>query len=300
MRIVSLLASATKILCALGLADNLVGISHECDYPTEIEDRPRLTRSRLPRDLPSEAIHQEVHGGAAPGQSLYEIDTERLAALGPELVVTQRHCSVCAAGEADAVRALARANSHARLLTLSASRFVEMPEDIRRLGRATDRECQAEELIGQMETRLDRVQQQVKELDQPRVFCLSWFNPLMAAGHWVTEMVELAGGEDGLGARAGTSTPLEIRALEAYAPEVILLMPCVFTQARTGAEWEAVRNRPVWTNLPAVRAGRVFAVEGSLFHRPGPRLVDGVELLAGMLHLEIQTTGLTFKAKVHK
>jgi iron complex transport system substrate-binding protein len=284
MRIVSLLPSATEIVCTLGLAENLVGISHDCDYPAEIQDRPRLTRSRLPRDLPSEAIHQKIHDGAAQGESLYEIDTERLAALAPELVVTQRQCSVCAVGEADAVRALAQANSHARLLTLSASRFAEMPEDIRRLGRATDREPQAEELIGQLEARLENVRRATRGLDQPRVFCLSWFNPLMAAGHWVTEMVELAGGEDRLGARGATSSRLEPSALEAYAPEVILLIPCGFTQERTRSEWEVVRAQPPWKNLPAVQAGKVFVVDGSLFHRPGPRLIEGVESLAGLLH----------------
>ncbi len=284
MRIVSLLPSATEIVCALGLADNLVGISHDCDYPTEIQGRPRLTRSRLRSDLPSEAIHQEVHGGAARGQSLYEIDTERLAALAPELVVTQRQCSVCAVGEADAIRALAQANSQARLLTLSASRFVEMPDDIRRVGQATRRESEAEALIERLSLRLQKTQRETQGAECPRVFCLSWFNPLMAAGHWVTEMVELAGGEDRLGARGATSSLLEPSALEAYAPEVILMIPCGFTQERTRSEWEVVRAQPLWKNLPAVQAGKVFVVEGSLFHRPGPRLIEGVELLAGLLH----------------
>ncbi len=300
MRIVSLLPAATEMACALGLADQLVGISHDCDYPPEALERPRVTFSRLPSVESSEGIHRQVHEAAVRGESLYTIDATRLAELAPDLVLAQRQCSVCAVGESDAVRALAQIGSNGELLTFEASRFQDLPDDVRRLGRATSRETEAEALIAQMETRLDRVQQQVKELGGRRVFCLSWFNPLLAAGHWVTEMVELAGGEDGLGARSGTSTPLEIRAVEAYAPEVILLMPCGFTQARTRAEWEAVRNRPAWTNLPAVRAGRVFAVEGSLFHRPGPRLVDGVELLAGMLHPEIQTAGSTFRAKVHK
>ncbi len=289
MRIVSLLPAATEMACALGLADQLVGISHDCDYPPEALERPRVTFSRLPSVVSSEGIHRQVHEAAVRGESLYTIDATRLAELAPDLVLAQRQCSVCAVGEPDAVRTLAQIRCNGRLLAFEASRFEDMPDDIRRLGRATGRETQAEVLIGQMETRLGMVRQQVKELDQPRVFCLSWFNPLLAAGHWITEMVELAGGEDGLGARAGTSTPLEIRAVEAYVPEVILLMPCGFTQARTRAEWEAVRNQPVWKNLPAVRAGRVFAVEGSLFHRPGPRLVDGVELLAGVLHPEFQT-----------
>lgn len=287
MRTVSLLPSATEILCALGLADDLVGISHDCDYPPEIGDRPRVTRSRLNPELPSREIHERVHRSAARGESLYTIDAERLAALEPELVVTQRQCSVCAVGEADAARVLAQTGSRARLVALAASRFGELPDDIRRLGQATARIALAEALVEQLQARLERVWQRTTGAHRPRVFCLSWFNPLMAAGHWVTEMVELAGGEDGLGVRGEASTPLARTTLENYAPEVILLLPCGFTLPRTRAEWQTVRDHPAWAKLPAVRAGRVFAAEGSLFHRPGPRLLDALELLTGLLHPEL-------------
>lgn len=287
MRIVSLLPSATEILCALGLARSVVGISHDCDYPPEIRDRPRVTRSRLIPELSSQAIHERVHRSAARGESLYTIDAERLAALEPELVVTQRQCSVCAVGEADAARVLAQTGSRARLVALAASRFGELPDDIRRLGQATDRVARAEALVEHLQARLERVWQQAIRAHRPRVLCLSWFNPLMAAGHWVAEMVELAGGEDGLGARGEASTPLTPATLEDYAPEVILLLPCGFTLPRTSAEWQTVRDQPLWAKLPAVRAGLVFAVEGSLFHRPGPRLLDAVELLTGLLHPEL-------------
>lgn len=286
MRIVSLLPSATEILCALGLADRLVGISHDCDYPPEILDRPRVTRSRVRSELRSEEIHNQVRESAVQGESLYITDGERLAELAPDLVVTQRQCSVCAVGEADAARALKRAGSRARLLALVASRFAQVPDDIRRLGRAAGCENQADALIEQLNARLERVRRNVQRTERPRVFCLSWFDPLMAAGHWVTEMVELAGGEDGLGVRGQTSTRVEAQALEAYAPEIILLLPCGFSKARVQAEWKAIRRQPLWSKLPAVRAGKVFVVAGSLFHRPGPRLVDGVELLASIFRSE--------------
>ena len=286
MRIVSLLPSATEILCAIGLADSIVGISHECDYPLEIRERPRVTRSQFPAELPSHEIDQRVQGSIARQESLYAIEAKHLAALAPDLVVTQRQCSVCAVGETDALRALGQVGSRARVVSLAASRFEELPEDIRKLGQATDSVEQAEAVVHQLRTRLEIVRDHTRNPHRPRVFCLSWFNPLMAAGHWMSQMVELAGGEDRLGARAGSSTILYPVTLEGYAPEVILLLPCGFTQSRTRREWESVRSQSFWANLPAVRAGRIFVLEGSLFHRPSPRLVDGVELLATLLHPE--------------
>lgn len=286
MRIVSLMPSATEILCALGLAESLVGISHECDFPAEILHRPRLTRTQLPPELSTGEVHRRVQDHLARGESLYKIDAERLAALAPDLVVSQRQCSVCALGESDAAGALAKAGSRARLLALAASRFNELPQDIRRLGEATDCAERAEALLEQLKRRLERVRRQTSGAHRPRVFCLSWFDPVMVAGHWVTEMVELAGGQDTLGARGETSTRIDPATLEAYAPDVIVLLPCGFTQARTSAEWEAVRDHSPWAKLPAVQAGRVYAAEGNLFHRPGPRLVDGVESLAALLHPE--------------
>lgn len=284
MRIISLMPSGTEILCSLGLASSIVGVSHACDWPEEIRRRPRLTRSRLPEGLASRAIHEWVHASAARCESLYEIDDERLAALDPELVIAQRQCSVCAVGEADAARAIRDVGNRARLLALAASGFGEWRQDVHRVAEATGTRRHALELIAQLEARLERIRTRTAGDLCPRVFCLSWFDPLMAAGHWMTDMVELAGGVDGLGARGATSNPLAAAAIEAYAPELILLMPCGFDRRRTIAEWEAARRDPFWSRLPAVKAGRVFVVDGSLFHRPGPRLVHGVEVLAALLH----------------
>lgn len=287
MRIVSLLPAATEIACALGLADSLVGVSHDCDHPPEIRHLPRVTSTHFPKALTSAEIHRRVRGSITQQESLYSVDVVKLSALQPDLVLAQRQCSVCAVGEADAARALGLAGVSAKLLALGASRFREMPDDIRRLGEATRQGTRAEVLIDQLNARLEQVGQETTSASCPRVFCLSWFNPLMAAGRWETEMVELAGGEDGLGMRGETSKPLGPEKLSAYAPEVILLMPCGFTQERTRAEWEAIRHQLLWRNLPALQSGRVYIVDGSLFHRPGPRLIDGVELLAGLLHPEI-------------
>jgi len=286
MRIVSLLPSATEILCALGLAESLVGISHECDYPPEIRNRPRVTRCLLPAGLTSAEIHRGVQQEAARGESLYALDREKLAALAPDLVVAQRQCSVCAVGESDAARDLQAIGNQARLVSLGASHFEQLPGDIRLLGLTTGQLERAEALLREHETRLERARRGTKAKHRPCVLCVSWFDPLMAAGHWMTQMVELAGGEDRLGRRGGSSTLLSCAVVEAYKPEVVLLLPCGFTAQQTMAEWESARRQTFWAGLPAVEARRVFILEGSLFHRPGPRMVEGVELLASLLHPE--------------
>jgi len=284
MRIISLLPSATEILCALGLADQIVGISHKCDYPNHITNRPRLTRSALREDLPSREIHRRVQVSAAGRTRLYELDSELLAKLRPDLIVTQGQCSVCAVGETDVEEAVRFSECQARVVVLRATRFGQVMDDVGRLGSATGREAAAAALIGRMRMRLSELRRRTAQARRPKVFCLSWFNPLMAASHWMTEIVELAGGIDGLGAGDGASTPLELARLVSYDPEAIFLMPCDFGLERTMREWQDQMMQAICRDLKAVRNGRVYAVKGSLFHRPGPRLIDGVELLASVLH----------------
>jgi iron complex transport system substrate-binding protein len=280
MRIVSLLPSATETLCALGLADQIVGISHKCDYPSHIANRPRLTRSAIREDLPSGEIHRRVQESLAGGTRLYELDSELLERLRPDLVVTQDQCSVCAVGKNDVEEALELNRCRARVVVLRATRFGEVIDDIVRLGSATGREEAAAALIGQMRMRINELRRRGAQSRRPRVFCLSWFHPLMAASHWMTDIVDLAGGIDGLGT---TSTPLDPNRLISYDPETIFLMPCDFGMERTLREWQDQRLQAICRDLNAVRNGRVYAVKGSLFHRPGPRLIDGVELLASVL-----------------
>lgn len=283
MRIISLLPSATEILCALGLAEQLVGISHECDYPNHITSRPRLTRCRLREDLSSGEIHRRVQSSAAGGTNLYELDSDLLARLQPDLIVTQDQCSVCAVGRNDLKEALGLHRCNGRVVVLRATRFGEVMDDIRRLGSATGREQAAFALVARMRMRLNDLRRRSAQAGRPKVFCLSWFNPLMASSHWMTEIVELAGGVDGLG-MPGASTPLDLHRLLSYDPEAIFLMPCDFGLERTVREWQDPTIQAICRDLSAVRNGRVYAVKGSLFHRPGPRLIDGVELLASVLH----------------
>jgi iron complex transport system substrate-binding protein len=283
MRIVSLLPSATETLCALGLADQIVGISHKCDYPNHITNRPRLTRSALREDLPSGEIHRRVQESAAGRVRLYKLDSELLARLQPDLIVTQDQCSVCAVGKSDVEEALELNRCKAPVVVLRATRFGEVMDDISRLGSATRREEAAAVLVGRMRTRLNDLRRRTAQARRPKVFCLSWFNPLMAASHWMTDIVELAGGTDALGT-AGASMPLDPNRLISYDPETIFLMPCDFGLERTVREWQDQTLQAICRDLNAVRNGRVYAVKGSLFHRPGPRLIDGVELLASVLH----------------
>jgi iron complex transport system substrate-binding protein len=284
MRIVSLVPSATEILCALGLAEDIVGVSHDCDYPTEILNRPRLTRTTLPSDLSSYEIDQKVRGSMAASQSLYVVETELIESLYADLVITQQQCSVCAVDRDRTLCALESMRVDAKWLSLSANGFSGLYRDILDIGSATERRCEAENLVSGLSGRLERLTERTASDYAPSVFCLSWFDPLMSAGKWTSQMVRLAGGDARLGGERDASSRMDVNRLRDESPEVIFLLPCSFSQTRTADEWTAIRDRPPWSELPAVREQRVFAVESSLFHRPGPRLVDGVELMAALIH----------------
>lgn len=284
MRIVSMVPSATEILCALGLAKDVVGISHDCDFPAEVLNRPRLTGTTLAPDLSSYEIDEKVRASAASGHSLYVIQTELFESLHPDLVITQEQCSVCAVDRDRTVCALESMKLDTKWLSLAATGFSGLYKDILDVGSATGRKSQAEELVAELAARLERIAKDTASEYHPRVFCLSWFDPLMSAGNWITQMVKLAGGDPRLGSEREASSRIEVDRLRGESPEVIFLLPCSFSQGRTATEWAGLRDLSPWRDFPAVREERVFALESSLFHRPGPRLVDGVELMAALIH----------------
>jgi iron complex transport system substrate-binding protein len=284
MRIVSMVPSATEILCTLGLADDIVGISHDCDYPTEILNRPRLTGTILDADLTSYQIDERVRASAESGDSLYVIRTELFETLRPDLVITQEQCSVCAVDRDRTVCALESMKLGTSWLSLAATGFSGLYKDILEVGSATGRRPQAEELVAELAVRLERIALKTTSEYQPHVFCLSWFDPLMSAGQWISQMVRMAGGDPRLGSEGEASSRIAVDRLRGESPEIIFLSPCSFSQNRTAAEWANLRNLSPWRDLPAVLEGRVFTLESSLFHRPGPRLVDGVELMAALIH----------------
>ncbi len=284
MRICSLLPSATEIVCALGLEDSLVGISHECDYPAGVRRKPSLIRPRVDPDSPPAVIDSQVRELMSRGESLYSVDAELLFRLAPDLIITQDLCHVCAASPDDLATALARQPAAPRVLTLSADSLQQVWNDVRAVGDATGRRSQAEELVRGLEARVVRLAQLCGGATKPRVVCLEWLSPLYCAGHWVPEMVALAGGEDMLGRAGQPSFRVTWDQVLHAQPEILVLMPCGYGPRKAAEEFKSLWLPPGWEELPAVRDGRVFAVDANgYFSRPGPRLVEGLELLAHLL-----------------
>ncbi len=290
MRIVSLLPSATEIVCAIGLGDELVGVTHECDWPPEVIGKPVMTRSVHDlEDARSRDIHRLVTASMHGGSSLYALDEEALAAADPDLILTQELCRVCAVSYRE-VNEVARAiDADITVISLEPTSIEGILHSITTVGAMTEAEDDAIDLVESMRERLGVVEAKVasrREGGRPpiRVASLEWLDPPFAAGHWVPEQVRRAGGWDVLGAEGDRSSETSWDAVAEVDPEVLILMPCGFHLRETVDEW-AQTPRPAWyRDLPAVRSGQVFAVDGSsYFSRPGPRVIDGIELLAEIL-----------------
>jgi iron complex transport system substrate-binding protein len=285
MRIVSLVPNGTVILFALGAGGQVVGVSHECDFPPEARTRPVLTGSALAPGMSAAEVDAAVAAQVGSGASLYTLDEALVAELAPDLVVTQELCPVCAVSTAQvdgAVRPLPRCPE---VLSLDPESLAEVFDDIRRVGAATGRSPEAEAQLAGLEERLAAVAAAVAGLPRPRVAALEWLDPPFAGGHWVPEMIARAGGEDALARPGDRSRRLAWEEMAAADPDVIVAMPCGFDEAGARAQVEAVSQRPEWRRLRAAREGRVQAVDANgCFSRPGPRLVDGVERLAAILH----------------
>ncbi|MCX7789047.1 MAG: cobalamin-binding protein [Chloroflexaceae bacterium] len=291
MRIVSLLPSTTEIAFALGLGDQVVAVTHECDYPPEARARPVITASALDHHHATSAeIDAAVRGQLRDGISIYSLDTALLERLEPDLVLTQALCDVCAVSFGVVERAVAGVSAAPRILSLEPTDLEGIFGSILAVGNATGRRARAAELVAQLRARVERVRERAARATyRPRVACLEWFDPPFGPGHWLPELVELAGGRAGLGAPGEPSRRVTWDEVVAFAPEVIVLAPCGFDLERTVKEaLAALPWRPGWDALPAVRAGQVFAVDAnSYFSRPGPRVVDSLELLARLIHPDL-------------
>ncbi len=290
MRIVSLLPSTTEIAFALGLGDDVVAVTHECDYPPEVRRRPVITSSALDHSAASsEEIDAAVRGQLRDNLSIYRLDTALLAELSPDLILTQALCEVCAVSFELVERAVAEVGGEPTVLSLEPTDLDGILGSILAVGNATGRREQAFALVAELRARVERVRAVAAALPQrPRVACLEWYDPPFGPGHWLPELVEIAGGRPGLGQAGEPSRRIQWGEVIAFAPEVIILTPCGFDLERAVSEAEAILpHRPGWSALPAVRAGRVYAVDGnSFFSRPGPRIVDSLELLARLIHPE--------------
>ncbi|MBP6013592.1 MAG: cobalamin-binding protein [Alphaproteobacteria bacterium] len=285
MRIVSLLPSATEIAVALGFADQLVGRSHECDFPASVKGLPALTASKLRKGLSSLEIDREVQAIVSQGLSVYEVDAERLRALKPDIILTQTQCAVCAVTPDDLQGALNEwSGSKPQLLSLAPDALADVWDDIRRVSAALSATPTGERVISELEARLHALRTKIALGAKPTVAAIEWTEPLMAAGNWIPELIEAAGGRP-LFAAAGQHSPwLAWETLAEADPDVVVLMPCGYRIADTLAELKSLNDHPAWQSLTAVREDRVFVTDGHhFFNRPGPRLVESAEILAEIL-----------------
>jgi iron complex transport system substrate-binding protein len=287
LRIVSLLPSATEIVCALGLADSLVGVTHECDYPSGVECKPQLTASRIShQNMSSAEIDHAVRSQLDGHGCIYDLDEVRLRALAPDVILTQELCDVCAISYRTVEQAARRLNADVTVVSLEPTTIADILANIVTVGEMTGRGDQADALVGCLRARLDALAASLSGVtSRPRTLVLEWLEPPFAPGHWVPQQVDVAGGDPGFGTAGGVSRTTTAEEISAYAPEAIVLAPCGFYAADTLRALPKARLPAGWLDLPAVRDGNVWALDAtSYFSRPGPRVVDGAEILAGILH----------------
>ncbi len=290
MRICSFLPSATEIVFALGLDDQLYGVTQSCDYPPEARAKPVVVRSILDgQDLSSAEIDRIVMEHFQRGESVYQIDMDALRRTGPDLILTQELCDVCAVGYQDVLTQTKSLPKVPQVLSLSPNTLGDVLQDMLRVGEATGASDRATAAVAALHAQIEKVRQRAAlAASRPRVFCLEWVDPMFVSGHWVSEMIDIAGGTDGLANPQTPSQRITWERVREYQPQVIVLLPCGFDTPRTLRELDALWSLPGWAELPAVRASCVYAVNGgAYFSRSGPRLVDGLEILAQIVHPEL-------------
>jgi iron complex transport system substrate-binding protein len=287
LRIVSFLPAATEMAYALGLGAQLAGVSHECDFPAEAQGKPVVVRPALALEKMSlREIDTVVSARLRNGQSLYEVDENLLRRLRPDLILTQNLCQVCAPSGNELAVALRLLQPKPEVVWMSPHSLEEINQNLRALGQAAGRAPEAEALIAAARARLEKIAARTRNLSRrPRVFCMEWADPVYCAGHWVPEMVELAGGIDTLARKGADSVRIPWQDVLDWSPEILVFSPCGFHLAQALQQISHLESQPGWAELPAVRNGRVYAVDAnSYFARPGPRVVEGTELLAHLIH----------------
>jgi len=284
-RIVSLLPSATEIVCALGLGDALVGVSHECDWPQSVCGLPILTSAAIPTGLPSGETDRLVRERLARGEGLYALDAALMRDLQPTLIVTQALCEVCSIALPEVLRAARTLASEPPVISLEPGCIADILADIARVAAVAGVPERAAAVVGELQGRLDAVRRAIAGRERSRVALLEWLDPPFVAGHWGPEMIAIAGGVDTLGVVGEKSAHIRWEQLREAASAVIVVAPCGYDMERARADLAASPLPPWWGDLPAVRNGRVFVMDGNAhISRPGPRVVDGTELLARLLH----------------
>ncbi|MBX7223242.1 MAG: cobalamin-binding protein [Blastocatellia bacterium] len=288
-RIVSLIASSTEIVHALGFFDQLVGRSHECDFPPQVHALPVCTEPKFNIEGTSYEIDQRVKAVLQEGISVYRVFADRLNELRPDIIITQSQCEVCAVSLRDVEEAVCQlVTSQPQIVSLEPNSLNDVWADIRRVAVALEAPALGEQLVAFSQGRISVIQAQIQNIKhKPTVACIEWIDPLMAGGNWVPELVELAGGINLFG-EAGKHSPwMTFEELTAHDPEVIVVLPCGYDIPKTRSEMSPLLNQPGWENLQAVRTGQVYLTDGNqYFNRPGPRLVESLEILAEILHPE--------------
>lgn len=285
-RIVSLLPSATEIVCALGLRDALVGVTHECDFPSSVMSKPHVTSSIIESSRMTPAqIDAAVRDSLAQDATIYHLDGQMLEELRPDLIFTQNLCDVCAVGPQEVQSVIASLSFAPQVVSLEPQTLAQVLDSIRTVGALTHRKQEAAVLLDDLQTRIQGVRQAVADVSPVPVLSLEWIAPVFVGGHWVPEMIELAGGRDVLGTEGRPSVVAAWESVAASAPQVVVAMLCGFDLQRSAHEMASYEFPGEWHALAAVRNGEVWATDGSAyFSRPGPRLVDGIEILASILH----------------
>ena len=290
MRICSFLPSATEIVYLLGLGDCLYGVSHECDYPSDASGKPKVVRSRFDSSsMTSQEIDAAVTDMMMRGENIYAVDENVLADAKPDLVITQRLCEVCAVSFEDVQEAANRLDVSPTVLSLDPHGVDDVLEDIKTLGQHTGTQSVAHVAVFNLRARIDAVRRAVSSAERrPRVVCIEWMSPVIAAGHWIPEMVQIAGGVDVLVEPGAPSPRLDFDRVADADPDVVVLMPCGMGVAQAKAEFDILPDRSRWEDLRAFEKGLAYVVDsGALFSRSGPRLVDGLEALARILHPDL-------------
>ncbi len=288
-RIVSLIPSATEIVAALGFESDLVGRSHECDYPSAVTDLPALTAPKFDVSGSSQEIDERVKAVVRDALSVYRVDEQKLADLHPDIIITQAQCEVCAVSLSEVERVTREClNNSAQIVSLEPNQIADVLADILRVAKVLDAPERGAELTLKLQLRMDDIAHRAADLpSKPTVACVEWIDPIMAAGNWVPELVEMAGGVNLFGKAGVHSSWLSWDDLWAADPDVIAIMPCGFDIARSRAEMSALTTLPGWKTLRAIREGRVYITDGNqYFNRPGPRLAESLEILAEIIHPE--------------
>lgn len=285
--IVSLIPSGTEMVCALGCYEQLKGRSHECDFPLSIGDLPICTAPNISVDGTSQEIHERVSGILRNALSVYRVEVETLRTLKPDIIVTQTQCDVCAVSFTDVERALKESLEYQpTLIPLHATNLQGLWDDLLRVAQGIGKEQEGRELLASYQRRILAISDRCRnEKTHPSVACIEWMEPLMAAGNWVPELVQLAGGQSTFGEPGAHAPWITWEALAEANPDMLILMPCGFSMPRIEAEMNTLTQNPVWPSLKAVQSGKVYLTDGNqFFNRPGPRLVESLEIFAEIFH----------------